>query len=169
MEVLTPTAYIVLGLLSRMDEASPYDLKQQVAMSVGSFWSVPHSQLYRAAEQLHESGHLDLRTEATEGGRPRKAYSLTAKGRSALERWLDEPAERMPELRDPGLLKLFFGAAPKRLGAERAAAHRQELEGYEALRSQDDGTGPRGPWLALDSGIGHAREWVRFWEALAES
>jgi hypothetical protein len=31
------------------------------------------------------------------------------------------------------------------------------------MRQMDPGHGPRGPWLALDSGIGHEREWVRFW------
>ena len=32
----------------------------------------------------------------------------------------------------------------------------------------DPGAGPRGPWLALEAGIHHEREWVRFWEELAE-
>lgn len=32
---LTPTSYIVLGLLSLTDEATPYDLKQMVGASVG--------------------------------------------------------------------------------------------------------------------------------------
>ena len=46
-------------------------------------------------------------------------------------------------------------------------AHRQKLGEYEAMSAADPGSGPRGPWLTLDSGIAHEREWVRFWQSLA--
>jgi hypothetical protein len=68
------------------------------------------------------------------------------------------------ELRDLGLLKLFFGADPPALAAARLAVHRVKLAEYEALAG---GELPRGPRLALESGIGHEREWIRFWERLA--
>ena len=56
---LTPTSYIVLGLLEAADgEATPYDLKQAVAASVGNFWSIPHSQLYAEPERLARAGYL---------------------------------------------------------------------------------------------------------------
>ena len=42
---LTPTSFIVLGLVERSAGATPYELKQMVAASIGNFWSVPHSQL----------------------------------------------------------------------------------------------------------------------------
>ncbi len=166
--MLTPTSYIVLGLLERLGAASPYDLKQAVADSVGNFWSVPHSQVYRTADQLADAGHLAVRTETTAGGRPRKLYSLTPTGSAALARWRDEPPAELPELRDPGLLKLFFGADPGVLARVRLAEHRAQLRRYLERRAQDTGEGPRGPWLTLDSGIGHERAWVRFWSALAE-
>jgi PadR family transcriptional regulator, regulatory protein AphA len=163
---LTPTSYIVLGLVERVGEATPYDLKQLVAASVGNFWSVPHSQLYAEPERLAAAGYLTERREQT--GRRRRLYSLTARGRQALERWRAEPTEEMPELRDPGLLKLFFGADRRTLAAVRRDAHRAKLAGYEERRRLDSGDGPRGPWLALDAGIEHEREWVRFWTRLAE-
>jgi PadR family transcriptional regulator, regulatory protein AphA len=166
--MLTPTSYIVLGLLERLGAASPYDLKQAVAESVGNFWSVPHSQVYRTADQLAGAGHLVVREEATPGGRPRKLYSLTAQGAAELARWRDEPPAALPELRDPGLLKLFFGAEPRALARARLEAHRRQLSGYEARQAYDRGAEPRGPWLTLASGIGHEREWVRFWAAIAE-
>ena len=39
---------------------------------------------------------------------PRRVYSLTKAGRRALDAWLEEPDEAY-EVRDEGLLKLFFG------------------------------------------------------------
>src|ERR671910_119401 len=47
---LTPTSYIVLGLLEWAGESTPYRLKQLVAVSVGYFWSLQHAQLYTEPE-----------------------------------------------------------------------------------------------------------------------
>lgn len=165
---LTATSYIVLGLVDRLGEASAYDLKQAVSGSVGNFWSVPHSQVYREAARLEDAGYLDGRLEQTPGGRKRKAYRLLPRGTQALEQWRGEPTDVLPDLRDPGLLKLHLGADPRRLAAVRRAAHQRKLEEYEARRPLDTGDGPRGPWLTLDAGIAHEREWIRFWSELAD-
>jgi PadR family transcriptional regulator AphA len=161
---LTPTSFIVLGLLELSGEATPYDLKQAVALTLGNFWSVQHAQLYSEPERLAGAGYLSERREKS--GRRRRHYSLTEKGRRALEDWRAEPTDRLSELRDLALLKLFFGADPTALAEAQLDAHRSKLAEYEAMRRADPGDGERGPWLALDSGIGHEREWVRFWEAL---
>ena len=163
---LTPTSFIVLGMLERLGEASPYDVKQEVARTVGNFWSVPHSQLYREGERLARGGHLAERRERTPGGRTRKLYSLTPTGRDALDEWRRAPAAELPELRDLGLLKLFFGAEAVPLARTRLEAHRRKLAEYEAMKASDPGRGPRGSWQTLEAGIGHEREWVRFWSRL---
>ena len=163
---LTPTSYIVLGLLERAGEATPYDLKQLVAASIGNFWSVPHSQLYAEPQRLAEAGYLVERRE--QGGRHRRLYSLTDGGRKALVAWRAETTGELPELRDLGLLKLFFGAEQRALAEVRLAAHQAKLTAYEERRRLDTGEGPRGPWRALDAGIGHEREWLRFWKELIE-
>ena len=161
---LTPTSYIVLGLLELCGESTPYELKQAVASSLGNFWSIQHAQLYSEPERLAGAGYVKERREET--GRRRRRYSLTAKGRRALQAWRDEPTDQLSELRDPALLKLFFGGDPGALAEVQIAAHRDKLAEYERLRQLDQDSGPRGPWLALESGIGHEREWVRFWEGL---
>lgn len=165
---LSPTSYIVLGLIARLSEASPYELKQAVAQSIGNFWSVPHSQIYREADRLARAGHLSDRREATPGGRQRKLYSLTSRGRQALERWRETTTDELPELRDPGLLRLFFDAQPSRLAGVRLEAHRRQLESYLARHRLHQGQVPTGPLLALEAGIAHEREWVRFWSRLAD-
>jgi DNA-binding PadR family transcriptional regulator len=159
---LTPTSFIVLGLLELSGEATPYDLKQAVRLTLGNFWSVQHAQLYSEPERLADAGYLSERRE--EGGRRRRRYSLTAKGKRALEAWRAEPTAQLSELRDLALLKLFFGADPAALAEAQLEAHRRKLAEYEELREADPGEGLRGAWLTLDSGIGHEREWVRFWE-----
>ena len=45
-------------------------------------------------------------------------------------------------------------------------AHRRKLAEYEGLQRLDSGSDPRGPWLALEAGIGHERESIRYWEGI---
>ena len=156
----------MLGLLELSGEATPYELKQTVAASLGNFWTLQHAQLYSEPERLASAGYLRERREKS--GRRRRRYSLTASGGRALEEWRREPTGELFEFRDPGLLKLFFGADPVLLAEAQLAAHRAKLAEYESLKKGDPGEGPRGPWLALESGIAHEREYVRFWERLAK-
>ncbi len=164
---LTPTSYIVLGLLDLCGEATPYDLKRLLAETVGDFWTVQHSALYAEPERLAAAGYVSERRE--QGGRRRRRYRITAKGRRALRAWASEPTADFTELRDPGLLKLFFGADPAKLAAPQLEAHDAKLADYESLHAAlDEAGGPAGPRLALEAGIAHEREWVRFWRRLAE-
>ena len=164
---LTPTSYSVLGLLEQAGEATPYDLKRMVHASIGNFWPLQHAQLYSEPERLRDAGYVSERRE--ERGRRRRHYSLTPRGRDALAGWRAEPTAELSELRDPGLLKLFLGADRRKLAREQLAAHQRKLDEYLELKKQDPGSEPRGPWLSLEAGIGHAREWVRFWKRVADS
>lgn len=162
---LTPTSYVVLGLIEQMQPASPYDLKRAVPMGVGQFWSLPHTQLYSECGRLAEAGLLSERRE--DGGRRRRIYRLTKAGEEALERWRAEATSDLYELRDAGLLKLFFGADPKKLAPRQLEAHEERLREYEdqleeCLRMK----APEGIVHAIEAGIGHEREYVRFWKRL---
>jgi PadR family transcriptional regulator, regulatory protein AphA len=164
---LTPTSAIVLGLLELIGEGTPYDLKQAVGITVGHFWTFQHAQLYTETERLAKAGLLSERRE--EGGRRRKHYSLTAAGRKALDDWRAEPATEIAELRDLGILKLFLGADPQPLGQAQLAVHEAKLQEYYEIRKLDQGLEPRGPWIALESGIEHERQMIRFWKRMADS
>jgi len=159
---LTPTSYIVLGLLSRHGEASPYDLKQMASVSIGHFWTLPHSQLYAEPARLARAGYLS--EEQEQHGRRRKRYSLVRRGRQALDEWLARLTPEPYVLRDLALLKLFFGADVGELAEGQLETHRRLLAEFEALAGLDPGAGPRGPWLALDLGLKHERATVSFWE-----
>jgi len=162
---LTPTSYVVLGLIEQMEPASPYDLKRAVAMGVGQFWSLPHTQLYSECGRLAEAGLLSEKRE--ESGRRRRIYRLTKAGKGALERWRTEPTSELYELRDAGLLKLFFGADPSSLAADQLEAHEGRLREYESqLEECRRMKAPAGITHAIEAGIGHEREYVRFWSKL---
>jgi len=78
----------------------------------------------------------------------------------------ERTARALPELRDPALLKLHPGADLTTLATAQLAAHRAQLESYEAMQRHDTGEGARGPWLTLRAGILHERVWVQFWSEL---
>jgi PadR family transcriptional regulator AphA len=163
---LTPTSYIVLGLISAAGRATPYDLKRVHQQGIGGFWSLNHAQLYAEPDRLVEGGYLTVDRE--EGGRRRKMYELTDRGREAFSDWLATPTVEFTELRDPGLLQLFFGADPRPLAEAQRRIHAERLAEYEQLHGSA-GDWPEGARLVLESGIGHEREWLRFWERAAGS
>ena len=142
---LTPTSYIVLGLLDAAApaEATPYDLKQMMAVSVDNFWSTPHAQVYREPERLAAGGYVTERREET--GRRRRFYAITDRGRAALEDWRGTAPDDLPELRDPGVLKLFFGADPAVVAEHQIAAARgqaRRVPGAARRRPRRDPTRP---------------------------
>jgi DNA-binding PadR family transcriptional regulator len=162
---LTPTSYIVLGLLEFAGESTPYALKQLVASSVGYFWTLQHAQLYTEPERLAAAGYVTETREDT--GRRRKLYSITDRGRAALDEWRAETTTELAELREPALLKLFFGADPRRLAAVQVEANRARLAEYEALRDGMPADVPPGPRQALEMGIRFEQAAIEFWEELA--
>jgi DNA-binding PadR family transcriptional regulator len=160
---LTETSYIVLGLLDRIEPATPYDLKQLAQVSTVNFWTVPHTQIYTECGRLAEAGLLSEQRE--ESGRRRRIYRLTDEGREALARWRGDASGGLYELRDVATLKLFFGADPAALAAEQVSAHSRRLAEYETLLGGLE-EAPEGWRLALALGIGHEREFIRFWSSL---
>jgi PadR family transcriptional regulator, regulatory protein AphA len=164
---LTPTSFIVLGLLDAVGEATPYDLKRIVGASLGNFWSLQHAQLYTEPERLAAAGLLEEQRE--EGSRRRKHYKITDDGRKALREWLAEPTAELTELRDLALLKVFFGADPRAMAEAQAPAHQRKLAEYEQMResAEEEDLHPGGH-IALQAGIEAEGIWVGFWSRLAE-
>src|SRR6476469_10219803 len=174
-ERLTPTSYLVLGLLAREGPSTPYDLEQHVKATLGNFWPFPHTLLSSEPPRL---GGLGLVTETRETkGRRRRVFAITPAGTSALGAWLDLPSGAPTELRDPGLLQLFFADlasddAKRRLAERRLAIHEAKLAAYrEADRYERRAKGPqRGQrtiehWRGetLPVGLRYESEAVGFW------
>jgi DNA-binding PadR family transcriptional regulator len=168
---LTPTSFVVLGLLSWLGEATPYDLKRVAGGGLDTFWLLQHAQLYSEPERLAKAGYLTEKQE--QKGRRRKLYRLTKKGEAALREWVMTPTSEPTRLRDLGLLKLYLGADPASLGVVQHEAHQRKLREYEEMRKLADEAalgemvGFGGARDVLEAGIGHEREYVRFWKRLA--
>jgi hypothetical protein len=81
---------------------------------------------------------------------------------------LRTPTEELYELRDPGLLKLAFGGDPKALATAQLAAHERRLEELRNLARVLEAAGaPQEQLLVAEAGIGHAREYIRFWKRVS--
>jgi len=145
IERLSPTSYLVLGLLAREGPSTPYDLERHVQATLGNFWSFPHTLLYSEPPRLAALG-LVTETRETEGRR-RRVFAITQEGMSALSVWLDRPSSAPTELRDPGLLQLFFAdlasdEARLRLAERQLAIHQAKLAAYredERFERRPDG------------------------------
>jgi PadR family transcriptional regulator AphA len=164
---LTPTSYIVLGLLEWFGEATPYALKRIVAGSIGNFWTLHHAQLYSEPERLAKGGYVTVERER--GGRRRKTYAITDSGREAVAAWRAQSTDSIPELRSPALLKLFFGADPGELAPVQLDAHRRKLAEYERIRDTMPESVPDGPRMALDAGIANERQQIAWWNEVMVS
>lgn len=128
---LTSTSYVVLGLVSQLGSATPYDLKRAVELTVSNFWPTPHTTLYAEPARLAGAGYLH--EEQEEGGRRRKEYTITPRGREALDHWLAATDAAPPVMYDEAMLKVFFGADPVPLAERKRAWHGEQLallQGY---------------------------------------
>jgi len=165
---LTPVSYLVLGWIS-FGPATPYDLKRLSARSVGYFWEFPHSQLYAEPARLTELGLLE--EEHEQQGRRRRVYSITEAGRQALEDWLREPTSDAPQIRDIGLLKLFFGGTLEpedivALARAQEQSHRDKLSTYEEIARTVPEEAAFGH-ATLRAGLAFERAFIEFWNEIA--
>ena len=179
-ERLTPTSYLVLGLLAREGPSTPYALEGHVAATLGNFWSFPHTLLYSEPERLERLG---LVTETRESdGRRRRSFAITSAGLEALDAWLERPARARTELRDLGLLQLFFmdlasDHARLRLAREQLAIHQAKLSAYEGDARIERRGGAVAPGLrtaehwrgaTLPMGVLYEAAAVQFWQGIVD-
>jgi PadR family transcriptional regulator AphA len=178
---LTPTSYLVLGLLAREGPSTPYELKRHVAATIGHFWPFPHALLYKEPARLVGLGLLTEEREQV--GRRRRLFTITAAGREALRKWLSHPARHPTELRDLALLQLFFAdlestSATLAIAEEQLAWHQRQLAGYEADQRiadhLDNGNGISQTVrhhrdVTLRMGVLYERAAVEFWGEVASS
>lgn len=136
MRDLNHTALVILGMLATGPK-SGYDIKRLVDRSTRFFWSASYGQIYPELRALEEGG-LVRGERASRGGRSRTAYELTPDGVDALRGWLTSSRELTHEVRDEGILKLFFsGVLEREEQLAVVAAMRARYEGL-ATRLRDE-------------------------------
>jgi len=131
MSSLSATARVILGLL-KFAPRTGYDIKRVTDFSTRFFWRASYGQIYPELRSLEQSGLVRSREEPY-GRRARRVYELTAKGERALADWLSSEDDTY-ELRDEGLLRLFFGALAGDQDVLALARRRREIfENHAAL------------------------------------
>lgn len=123
---LSPTSYLMLGMV-RLGIRSGYAIKKVADKSTQSFWPISLALVYPELARLEAGGLLKRRSDP-QGGRARSAYTITAKGETALGSWLRSPKVAPVQIRDEAMLKLFLADA---LGEE------EQLELIRALRERN--------------------------------
>jgi PadR family transcriptional regulator, regulatory protein AphA len=156
---LRPPDYVVLGMV-RLGAQSGYDIKKSVRDSIRFFWTISEAQIYPSLDRL-ERAALVRGCSAPQGRRRRRNFDITPQGETALRRWLTG-GEAMPfELRDIGLVKLFFADALDRADAlgllqaiiERSHERVAALNRIEPEARRRSAAGIRHPALTLSLGI----------------
>jgi DNA-binding PadR family transcriptional regulator len=169
---LSITSYVVLGMIGLRGPSTPYDLKRGIGRSVGYFWPFPHAQLYAEPERLERMNLLAVESE--DGGRRRKVYTLTGKGRHVLREWLASPTNVHFQMRDVAELKLFFSelgdpADVARLARQQIEQHERRIAEYERMQDrfgEIPAVAKRMVTLRLGLEMEHAA--LRFWRSLAD-
>jgi len=153
---LNATAGSLLGLLSHRPMTG-WELYASFEDTIGNFWSITRSQVYRELRTLAERDLIEI---GASGVRDRRSCTITPLGRQTFSTWIS----RMPgqeQIRFPLLLTVFFGDAvpPDRL-REACVAHRrihaERLATYEAQLPDARAAGEY-PALALEFGIRYER------------
>jgi PadR family transcriptional regulator AphA len=177
---LSATGKVILGMLAARPR-SGYEIKQLVDSSARFFWAASYGQIYPELKRLETDG-LIAGSDSAQGARQRTVYKLTAAGKRAAREWIERPPQVF-ELRDEGLLELFFAGSidPARtpeIARERAAkaaasaaelrALEDEIEAKGRLEGPEHKQDP-GSMTVLRYGI-EMNEWVAAWfERAAEN
>jgi DNA-binding PadR family transcriptional regulator len=163
---LTATGRVILGMIA-LGRQTGYGIKALVDNSTRFFWAASYGQIYPELRRLEEQGLVLGRPEPT-GARARTVYELTEAGKAALQDWLASDAEPLYEVRDEGMLKLFFSDSlpERRIANIRAMRDHQERK-LAQLRALEEHArqGPEGPYLTLQLGIGSTECCVNWCEA----
>ena len=130
---------LLVSLLEK--PSSGYELARRFDRSIGYFWHATHQQIYRVLSRMVSAGWIVAEVQPGESAPDRKVFSVAARGRDELSRWMGEPVQ--PEsTRDALLVKLRAAAFddPARLLPElerHRIAHADRLSRYRAIESRD--------------------------------
>lgn len=162
---LNPTAASLLGFLL-WGPMTGWELEQRAETSIGNFWNLTRSQIYRELHMLHQRGLVE---PGEPGPRERLPFTITDSGRAAFEEWIAQPPG--PEIiRFPLLLTVFFSehldvARLRRSLREHELQHLRRLEELqEAFQGMEDDTS--GPALVMRFGIEYEQAVLRWFASL---
>jgi DNA-binding PadR family transcriptional regulator len=148
-----------------------YEIKKAIDGSTRFFWTASFGQIYPELKRLEKEGLVRSKQEPR-GKVNRTFYELTSEGEQALQAWLTDGENTIFEIRDEGLLRLFFSDVLSQEDVlanlrgqqqlfEMVLERFREIE-VEARDSVEDGHGY--PYLVLRYGLDFIT-WARDWYA----
>lgn len=152
---------ILVSLLDRPQTG--YELGKRFDQTVGYFWKASHQQIYQELHKMAKAGWVESETVAQTERPNRIVYTLTARGRDALDAWVQTPTDP-PSVKEELLVKLFAlgDVDTDTIVAElqrRRHFHQERLTSYRAVMAAhypDPATltpRKRGRYLGLRLGI----------------
>ncbi len=121
--------FVMLGFLNE-SPMTGYDLKKRFSDLDLFYWSGNSNQIYRKLVDLHEEGQVTVEVQQQESKPPRKIYTITEAGKTALREWLLGTPE-IPQFRNALLMQLTWAdqVDPAALEAM-LAAYEDNLQAY---------------------------------------
>ncbi|MBX7433897.1 PadR family transcriptional regulator [Mycobacterium sp. Y57] len=115
------TSAALLGFL-HAGPMSGWDLMQTADATIGAYWTITRSQIYRELAVLEREGFVE---SGDAGRRERRPYTITQRGRESFCEWVNT-SPPLEQIRFPLLLTIAFGehVEPRNL-AEFVTAHKQ--------------------------------------------
>jgi DNA-binding PadR family transcriptional regulator len=165
---LNPTAASLLGFLHD-GPLTGWGLEQAVERSLGGFWNVTRSQIYRELRSLDAAGLVE---PGEVGPRDRRPYRITDAGRRTFREWIARaPGEEV--IRFPLLLWVHFMAhvepgRMRRFLREHELVHLRRLDAYEEELRRIPAADASGPALTLRFGVEYERAVLRWFAALPD-
>lgn len=99
--------YVILTALAEQN-LTGYQITKEFDLVLGNLWHASHQQVYRELAKMADEGLASFEMEAQTGKPDRKVYSVTASGKDALARWIEEPMLFAPT-KNALLVKLYAG------------------------------------------------------------
>jgi PadR family transcriptional regulator AphA len=157
--------HAILGFLA-LRPMTGYDLRKQMAGSVGHFWPADQAQIYRTLAGLVADGLVEVATVEQQARPNRRLHRIRPEGSAELDRWL-AAAPALGPGREPFLLHLFFGgrlgSGPIRALLEgRVAEAEAQIAALGAVEgatraAAGQGLEARLRLATLENGLAHAR------------
>jgi len=161
---LNATAGSLLGFLDS-GSMSGWELAGAVQATIGNFWNVTRSQIYR---ELGDLSARRLVEPGAPGPRNRRRYAITPAGRKAFAGWIRrEPGQEL--IRFPLLLTMFFAdhVPPDELARFVDTHRRRHQDRLAFYRSMMKGSPPTSPRVqTLRFGIAYEETFLKWLDGL---
>lgn len=159
--------YAIMGMLDGR-ELHGYAIKSLFEARLAPVWALNFGQVYQILKDLKRRGFVTARYDAGDRHMGRWMYTLSDRGRRALDTWLRRSPKPAQPLRDELFIRLLVlenkpvASALDQL-ARGAAAYREQLVGLESAQSAAGERVQLLRSLAEDAVIAHVRahlEWL---------